>query len=341
MKLSFKSFTRNLTVATFATATLLPVASASAQSLNGAGATFPYPLYSKWFASYNGARINYQPIGSGAGITALKSQTVDFAGSDAPLSNAERRGMPGDVVHLPMTAGAVAVVYNLPGAPRGLKMNGPIIANIFLGQITRWNDARIAAANPGVRLPNKSITVAHRSDGSGTTNIFTNYLSAVSPSWKSQVGAGKAVAWPIGQGGKGNDGVAAIVKGQSGGIGYVELAYAARNGLAYGAVQNRSGAFVLPSVVGVQAAAASASKAISRDVRASIVNQPGARAYPISGFSYILVYERNRDAGKTRALKNFLAWANTRGQTYATSLLYAPLPRSVQALNAQKLRNIK
>jgi phosphate transport system substrate-binding protein len=279
--------------AVLAASTLAPQAQA-ATSLTGAGATFPYPLYSKWFDVYaraKGVQINYQSIGSGGGITQLKNRTVDFGASDAPLSNSDMSAMPGPVVHIPTVAGAVAVAYNVPGLDKGLNLSGDTIAGIFLGQIRRWNDAKIAALNPGKRLPNKAIIVAHRSDGSGTTYIFTNYLKAVSSGWARQVGAGKAVDWPVGLGGKGNDGVAGIVKDQSGSIGYVELAYAVQNHLDYADVKNRSGKFVTPSVASVRAAALSASKAMRRDVRVSIVNAPGAGAYPISGFTYILLYK--------------------------------------------------
>lgn len=314
----------------------------AAGRLTGAGATFPYPLYSKWFDVYNrqtGTQINYQSIGSGGGINALKNNTVDFGASDAPLNNSDVRGMPGAVAHIPTVAGAVAVVYN--GAPRGMRLSGAVLADIFLGKITRWNDAPIASLNPGMRLPSRRITVAHRSDGSGTSFIFTNYLKAVSPAWARQVGAGKSVDWPTGIGGKGNDGVAAVVKQTPGSIGYVELAYAKQNGLVYAAMRNRAGAFVLPSVGGVTAAAAASSRAISRDVRASIVNAAGARSYPISGFTYILVYTNQRDKAKGRETVRFLNWAIHAGQGYAKSLDYAPLPRSVVRLNEVKLRTIR
>jgi phosphate transport system substrate-binding protein len=321
---------------------LMPATRAGAQMvLTGAGATFPYPLYSKWFDVYQkatGVRINYQSIGSGGGIQQLKNGTVDFGASDAPLSNGEKQAMPGDVVHIPTVAGAVAMVYN--GLPRGLRLSGDAIAGIFLGDITSWNDPKIAALNPNMRLPDKRITVAHRSDGSGTTYIFTNYLKAVSPRWARQVRAGKSVDWPVGLGGKGNEGVAGIVSQAPGSIGYLELAYAIQNHLPYASVRNRSGAFVEPSVAGVTAAAAGASKAMQRDVRVSIVNAPGTKAYPISGFTYILLYEKQNDTAKGQVLLKFLRWALGPGQKYAAPLQYAPLPRSVVALDTAKLRNV-
>jgi phosphate transport system substrate-binding protein len=330
-----------LSAALAATVTpLMQAQPAQAQvQLNGAGATFPYPIYSKWFSVYRGARINYQPIGSGGGINAIKNQTVDFGATDAPLSNAELRSMPGAVVHIPTVGGAVAVIYN--GLPRGLRLSGPVVANIYLGQITRWNDPQITALNPGMSLPSRRITVARRSDGSGTTYIFTKFLAAVSPQWNRQVGASKAVDWPVGQGGRGNDGVAAIVKSSPGSIGYVEVAYAKQNNLPYASIRNRSGQFVQPTAAGVTAAAAAYARQLQRDVRFTIVNAPGARAYPISGFTYILAYKNQRDKTKGRALTSFLRWAMTNGQGYARSLDYAPLPRSIVTLNTSKINSIR
>lgn len=323
---------------------IAPVAPVAAQNLTGAGATFPYPLYSKWFDAYNkatGVRINYQSIGSGGGIQQLKNQTVDFGATDAPLSNTEMKTMPGAVVHIPTVAGAVAIVYNVRGQGTGLRLDGPTLANIYMGRIRRWNDPAIAALNPGKNLPAQSIAVAHRSDGSGTTNIFTNYLKAVSSSWGQSVGAGKSVDWPTGLGGRGNDGVAGVVKQTPGGIGYVELAYATQNRLAYAAMKNKSGQFVLPSVAGVTAAAVGASKAMQKDVRVSIVNAPGAKTYPISGFTYLLVYKNQNNKAKWASMSKFMNWAMGPGQRYATPLLYAPLPRSVVRINQAKLRTIR
>ena len=312
---------------------------AQAVNLTGAGATFPYPLYSKWFNVYKGSQINYQAIGSGGGINQLKAKTVDFGASDAPLTNAELRSMPSPVVQIPMTAGAVAVIYN--GLPRGLRLTGPVLADIFQGNITRWNDSKIAALNAGMRLPSRPITVARRSDGSGTTWIFTQYLKAVSPSWSRQIGAGKAVAWPVGQGGRGSDGVSALVKQQPGSIGYVELAYARQNNLPFAAIRNRAGAYVLPSPGGVTAAAGASAKSLQRDIRTPIVNAAGAASYPISGFSFILVYKNQTDKAKGRAITQFLNWGMNAGQRYAKALDYAPLPLSVKRVNTIKLRSIR
>jgi len=330
-----------LTVAVLSAAAL--AFGAGLSSLTGAGATFPYPLYSKWFDVYqkeHKVAISYQSIGSGGGIQQLKSRTVDFGASDAPLSDQEMREMPAAVVHLPMVAGAVVIAYNLPGVQKGLKLSGDVVADIFLGSITRWNDTRIASPNPGVRLPNLAIAVAHRSDGSGTSYIFTSYLSAVSPTWAKRVGAGKAVNWPAGIGGKGNDGVAGVVKQTPGAVGYVELAYATQSKLPYAYIRNRAGQFVEPSIATTTAAAAGSVTAMRKDVRESIVNAPGKNAYPIAGFTYILCYQRPSNAGKGRTLAAFLRWAVTDGQKYAAPLLYAPLPREVVALDESKIKAI-
>lgn len=335
------TLTRALSVAGLIGAGLSLAASpASAQTITGAGATFPYPIYSKWFAAYakTGVRINYQSVGSGAGIRQMKARTVDFGASDAPLSNAELRDMPSPVVHIPTVVGAVAIVYNLPGVNSGLKLDAGTLSNIFLGRINRWDAPAIRALNPGVRLPAKNITVAHRSDGSGTTNIFTSYLKAVSPAWSGSVGAGKSVNWPVGLGGKGSDGVSAIVAQTSGAIGYVELSYAAQNRIAVAVMKNRAGRFVAPSVDSVTAAAVGGARAMQRDVRVSIVNAAGANAYPISGFTYILLYKNHP---RNAAMKTFLNWAMGPGQSYARPLLYAPLPRSVVALNRKALAGVR
>jgi phosphate transport system substrate-binding protein len=311
--------------------------------LTGAGATFPYPLYSKWFDTYNknkGVRINYQSVGSGAGIQQLKNQTVNFGASDAPLNDEDLKKMPAPVVHIPTVAGAVAVIYNLQEVPK-LRLDGQTLAGMFLGQIKRWNDPKIAALNPGASLPNRAVTVTHRSDGSGTSYIFTNYLKAVSPEWSSQVGAGKSVEWPVGIGGKGNDGVAAVVKQTAGAIGYAELAYAIENKIAYAALRNKAGQFVEPSVASTIAAAEGASAAMQKDVRTPIVNEPGAKAYPIAGFTYILVYKKQQDAAKGKVLTEFLNWAMTDGQGMAEPLLYAPLPASVAKLNQTTIQSIQ
>jgi phosphate transport system substrate-binding protein len=316
---------------------------ARAVSLNGAGATFPYPLYSKWFSEYHTAnlqvQISYQSIGSGGGIQALKTRTVDFGASDAPLSDEEAKAMPAEVVHLPTVAGAVAVVYNLPGV-KALRLEGATLAGIYLGEITRWNDSKLAALNPGAKLPDLPITVAHRSDGSGTTYLFTSYLAAVSPEWGKRAGAGKSVSWPTGVGGKGNEGVAGAVKQMPGTIGYVELAYAEQNKLATAELRNAAGAFVAPSVESTTAAAAGAVEKMKLDVRVSIINSPAAGAYPISGFTYLLVYRDQPGETKGKALAEFLQWAMEEGQQYAAPLDYAPLPAGAVAINQEAIRSL-
>jgi phosphate transport system substrate-binding protein len=328
-----------LVVLLLATASL----SLAASSLTGAGATFPYPLYSKWFDVYkreHKVAISYQAIGSGGGIRQLKSGTVDFGASDAPLSNQEAKEMPGAVLHIPMVAGAVVVAYNVPGLQKGLKLTGEGIADMFLGNIKHWNDKRIAVLNPGANLPNLPIAVVHRSDGSGTSYIFTSYLSAVSRAWAVRVGTGKSVDWPAGMGGKGNDGVAGIVKQTPGGVGYVELAYATQNKLPYAYVRNRAGKFIEPTIATTTAAAAGSVKAMQKDVRVSIVNAAGDDAYPIAGFTYLLVYQHSRNADNGRAVQSFLTWAIHDGQKYASPLLYAPLPSEIVALNEARIKSM-
>ncbi|MBI3910101.1 MAG: phosphate ABC transporter substrate-binding protein PstS [Armatimonadetes bacterium] len=320
-----------------------PAPSAGALRLNGAGATFPYPLYSRWFDTYSrehGIQVNYQSIGSGGGIQQLKNRTVDFGASDAPLSDEEQKEMPAPVIHIPTVAGAVVLAYNVPDAPKGLRMSPEVVAGIFLGQIKKWNDPQITALNPDVSLPDTAVVVAHRSDGSGTTYIFTHYLSAVSPDWQTKVGAGKSVSWPVGLGGKGNEGVTGVVKQTPGGIGYVELAYAIQNNLNYAQVRNAAGQFVEPSVVSTTAAAAGSAAALKRDVRASIANAAGAEAYPISGFTYILVYRDQPDLERGKALADLLDWAIRDGQKFAPDLHYAPLPAAVVKINEAALRQL-
>lgn len=313
-------------------------------NLSGAGATFPYPLYSKWFDSYGqiypNSRINYQSIGSGGGIKQLLAGTVDFGASDAPLSNDEMKSMPAPVVHIPMVAGAVALSYNLPRVPNELKLSPEVIAGMFLGEITSWKDAKIAALNPGVTLPNLPIAVAHRSDGSGTSYIFTNYLAAISKTWASKVGSGKSVNWPVGIGGKGNEGVAGILKQTPGSIGYVELAYATQNKLSYACIRNKDGQFVAPSIASTTAAASGAVQAMQKEIRVSIVNAAGKDAYPISGFTYILLYKEQKDAVKGKVLVDLLWWAIHEGQQDAGLLMYAPLPKEVVTLNEATLASI-
>src|SRR3954470_15223316 len=284
--------------------------SAAAQSvdLNGAGATFPYPIYSKWFADYaqsTGVKINYQSIGSGGGIRQLSEQTVDFGASDSPMSDTELAGAKGGpVLHFPTVMGALVITYNVPGLAAPLDLNAQTIADIFSGRITKWNDTRITTLNNGAKLPATDILVVHRSDGSGTTYIFTDYLSTAVPAWKTSVGKGKEVKWPVGLGAKGNEGVAGQVKQTPGSIGYVELAYAKQNKLSTAAIANKSGAYIVPSVTTVTAAAAGAAASLpaNTDYRVSIVNAPGADAYPISSFTWILIYQHQPDPSKGKKL---------------------------------------
>jgi phosphate transport system substrate-binding protein len=295
--------------------------------INGAGATFPYPIYSKWFDEYSkvdpSVRFNYQSIGSGGGQQQLLEGTIDFGASDGPMSDQNLARAPGKILHVPTVAGADAVTYNLPGAPR-LRLDGPAIADIFLGRLTKWNDPRLAGLNPGVALPDADILVVHRADGSGTTYIFVDYLSCVSREWARRVGRGTAVKWPDGLGAKGNEGVTGQVKQTPGAIGYVELAYAIQNRLPYASVKNAAGNFIAPSVASVTAALAAAS--IPDDFRFSMVNSPGLNAYPIAGATWLLVYQQQRDAEKGRKIVEFLKWAMRDGEHHAPQLDYAPLP---------------
>jgi len=321
--------------------------SSGAVDLTGAGATFPYPIYSKWFSDYaaaTGVRINYQSIGSGGGIRQLSERTIDFGASDSPMTDEELgKAKGGPVLHIPTVIGAVAVTYNLPGLPAPVKLTGEVLGDIFLGKITKWNDARLAALNPGVALPARDILVVHRSDGSGTTYIFTDYLSAVSRAWAGGPGRGKEVQWPVGLGGKGNEGVAGQVKQTPGAIGYVELAYAKQNRLAVAALRNSAGNFVTPSVESATAAAAGAVEKLgpNTDYRISIVNAPGADAYPLSSFTWILVYENQPDSVKGRKIVDFLRWALANGGKQAAALDYAPLPAAMTPQLQQRLASIK
>jgi phosphate transport system substrate-binding protein len=308
-------------------------------ALTGAGATFPYPIYGKWFSDYaakTGVKINYQSIGSGGGVRQIIEQTVDFGASDSPMSDEEMsRAKGGPIMHIPTVLGAVVITYNVPNVAGGLKLSGPVISDIFLGRIRKWNDPRIATLNAGMTLPNADILVVHRSDGSGTTYIFTDYLAAVSPDWSRTVGKGKEVNWPAGIGARGNEGVAGQVKQTPGAIGYVELAYAKQNNLAYASVQNAAGSFVAPTIESVSAAAAAVPA--TTDYRVSVVNAPGATAYPISSFTWLLVYRNPSDTGKARILNDFLRYALTEGSAAARALDYAPLP---EAMSRQLLTRI-
>jgi phosphate transport system substrate-binding protein len=298
--------------------------------INGAGSTFDYPVLSKWFDVYasvdTNVRFNYQSIGSGGGIRQFTAQTVDFGASDAPMSDEMIAKAPGKPVHIPIVLGGEPLVYNLPGNPK-LKLDGDTVAGIYLGQITKWNDPKIAALNPGISLPDLPVVVVHRSDGSGTTFIFVDYLSSVSSAWANSVGKGTSVKWPVGLGGKGNEGVAGQVRQLSGAIGYVELAYAKENNMTFAELKNAAGNFISPSADSISAAMATAN--IPDDFRFSIVNAPGDQAYPISSASWMLVYQTQKDAAKGKKIVSFLKWALTDGQKYLVELGYAPLPDNV------------
>ncbi|MFQ5690865.1 MAG: phosphate ABC transporter substrate-binding protein PstS [Gemmatimonadota bacterium] len=323
---------------------LLPAA-AAAQELTGAGATFPFPIYSKWFDAYareTGVRINYQSIGSGGGIRQIRERTVDFGATDGPMSDAELAEAPAPLIHIPTVMGAVAVVYNLSGRNAPVKLDGATVSGIFLGTIETWNDPKIAALNPGTKLPAMPILVVHRSDGSGTTYVFSDYLSHVSPAWTAKVGRGKALSWPVGLGAKGNEGVAGQVRQMPGALGYVELAYAKQNRLPMAEIRNRAGRFVLPSIVGTTAAARGAGATLGPDTdfRVSIVDAPGADAYPIASFTWLLLYREQPSRRKGGQLLDFLWWAIHEGQKYAAALDYAPLPAEVVRLIENKLRTV-
>ncbi|GAC1598572.1 MAG: phosphate ABC transporter substrate-binding protein PstS [Myxococcales bacterium] len=330
---------------TLAVITLALAAAGAARAdkmlINGAGATFPFPIYSKWFSDYNklhpDVQINYQSIGSGGGIKQFTEKTVDFGASDAPLTDDEMKKAAG-VQHIPTVMGAVVVVYNAPGLT-GLKLTPATLAGIFLGKITKWNDPALAAENAGVKLPDLAITVAHRSDGSGTTSVFTDYLAKVSPEWKSGPGDGKSVSWPVGLGGKGNEGVAEYVNRIKGAIGYVEYAYVLQNKLTTTQLRNKAGSFVKPTLESVSAAAGKVE--MPEDYRVSITDAPGADAYPIAAFTYLLVSQDQADAAKGTALLKFIWWAVHDGQKSAASLDYAPLPKSAVKKVEATLRKLK
>lgn len=322
----------------------LVLPSVAQTKLNGAGATFPYPIYSKWFNEYHNMHsdieINYQSIGSGGGIRQLQSGTVDFGASDMPLDDAKVKQMPMPILQLPTVLGAVVPAYNVPGLKAELKFTPQILAGIYLGTITNWNDKTIAAANPGVNLPDRTIIVIHRSDGSGTTFVWTDYLSKVSPEWKSRVGSNTSVSWPAGIGAKGNEGVAGMVRQMEGAIGYVELIYALQNNITFGPVKNASGNFVKASLESTTAAAAGI-KMAPNDFRASITNASGSEAYPIASFTYLLIPKQWKDASKQKAFAEFLNWMLENGQGMTTQLNYAPLPESVKEKELGALKEIK
>ena len=313
-------------------------------TLTGAGATFPYPIYSKWFSEYHKSHsdveINYQSIGSGGGIRQVTAGTVDFGASDMPMTDKQLQEAKSKILNIPTVLGADVPAYNVPGVTGEVKFTPEALAGIFLGKISKWNDKAITAANPGVNFPDKEIIVVHRSDGSGTTFIWTDYLSKVSPEWKNLVGADTSVKWPVGLGQKGNEGVAGSLRQMSGSIGYVELIYAVQNNIPYGSVRNAAGAFVKASLQGVTAAAASAPK-MPADFRVSITNAPGKDAYPISSFTWMLIPAQSKDAAKGKMLADFLNWMVTDGQKMTTALAYAPLPENVAEKVKDAIKQVK
>lgn len=338
-----------LTLVAGAVSLLALAAPARAETkVQGSGATFPAPLYAKWIEAYNkthpDVKVDYQAIGSGGGIKGITDRTVIFAGSDAPMSADQEKKASAPILHLPTIAGPAVMIYNLPGVKAELSLNAQAIADIYLGKITKWDDAAIKALNPGVELPSKPISVVHRSDGSGTTYIFTNYLAKVSKEWADKVGNATAVEWPAGQGGKGNDGVAAAVKSTEGAIGYVEFAYAIKNSLAYATQINKDGKPVRASIEGVVAATSNSLSAFPADLKVSITEAPGAESYPICGFTYLLVYEDLsylKDKTLASSLVNYVQWCVTDGQEMAKDLGYAKLPKEAQDKVLAKLKTIK
>jgi len=327
-------------------ASLLIAGPALAQTvqINGAGATFPFPIYSKWFDEYHRqhptVEINYQSIGSGGGIRQLTNETVFFGASDGPMTNEQLASAPGSVLHFPTVLGGVVPSYNIPGVTATLKFTGPVLAEIYLGKITKWSDPAIAKLNPGVSLPATDIAVVHRSDGSGTTYIWVDYLSKIDPEFKQRVGVATSVNWPVGVGGKGNEGVSGLVKQTPGAIGYVELIYAIQNNISYGEVQNHDGRFLRASLETVTEAAASIARAMPADFRVSITDAPGANAYPISSFTWMLFYENPKDKARAKVMVDFFKWALADGQKYCAELGYAPLPKEVVAQELKALGKI-
>ena len=313
-------------------------------TLNGAGASFPNPMYSKWFSEYHkihsDVQVNYQPIGSGGGIRQVTAGTVDFGASDMPMTDKQLQDSKAKILNIPTVLGAVVPAYNVPGVTGEVKFTPDALAGIFLGKISKWNDKAITSANPGVNFPDKEIIVVHRSDGSGTTFIWTDYLSKVSPEWKSQVGSDTSVKWPIGLGQKNNEGVAGSVRQMPGSIGYVELIYAVQNNIPYGSVRNAAGVFLKASLEGVTAAAASAPK-MPADFRVSITNAPGKDAYPIASFTWLLIPAQSKDAAKGKILADFLGWMVTDGQKMTSALAYAPLPDNVAAKVKEAIKQVK
>ena len=313
-------------------------------TLNGAGATFPYPMYSKWFSEYHklhpDIEINYQSIGSGGGIRQVLAGTVDFGASDGPMNDEQLSQAKTKILHVPTVLGADVPAYNVPGVATDLRFSPEALAGIFLGKITSWNDPAIAKENPGVKLPGDQIVVIHRSDGSGTTYIFTDYLSKVSPDWQSQVGKGTSVKWPVGLGGKGNEGVAGMIRQMQGSIGYIELIYAVQNKIPYGIVRNAAGSYVKANLESVTAAAGSV-KSMPVDFRVSITNAPGKDAYPISSFTWLLIPAQSKDAAKGKILADFLSWMVDDGQKMTADLTYAPLPEGVAAKVRAEIKQVR
>jgi phosphate transport system substrate-binding protein len=336
---------KTIIAAMFLTFSLIGSAWAEPMLINGAGATFPYPVYSKWFDEYAkinpDIHINYQSIGSGGGIRQASELTVDFGATDGPMNDEQLSKAKVKLLHFPTVMGAVVPTYNIPGVSAELKFTPKALAGIFLGTITKWNDPEIATANSGVKLPDNAIVVVHRSDGSGTTYIWVDYLSKVSPEWKEKVGLGTSVNWPVGLGGKGNEGVSGLVKQTPYSIGYVELIYAAQNKIDYGLVQNSAGKFIKASLESVTSAASGAAKAMPDDFRVSLTNAPGDMSYPIASFTWLLIPQKIDDPKKGKAITGFLQWMLKDGQKYAPGLLYAPLPKEVVAMEEKAVGQIK
>jgi phosphate transport system substrate-binding protein len=338
---------RHLAVCVLTIAVVAAGVTLAAQTIqiNGAGATFPYPIYSKWFSEYNklkpNVQINYQSIGSGGGIRQITNQTVFFGATDGPMTQEQLLAAPGRILHFPTVLGADVPVYNIPRVEADLKFTGPVLADIFLGKVTKWNDPALTKLNPGVQLPATEITVVHRSDGSGTTYIWVDYLAKVSPEWKQKVGVATSVNWPVGVGGKGNEGVAGLIRQTPGSIGYVELIYALQSKIRYGAVQNMAGEFLQANVQSVTAAAAAAASAMPKDFRVSITNAPGKGVYPIASFTWLLLYESPKDKQQARIFVDFVKWMLADGQKFAADLGYAPLPEAVVKMELEALAKIK
>ncbi len=321
------------------------VLTAQTVQINGGGATFPYPIYSKWFSEYNklhkDVEINYQSQGSGFGIRQLTAGTVFFGATDGPMTPEQLQAAPGKILHFPTVLGAVVPVYNIPGVSQELKFTGPVLADIFLGKITKWNDPQLAKLNAGVPLPSTDIIVVHRSEGSGTTYVWVDYLSKISPEWLKRVGINTSVNWPVGVGGKGNEGVSGLVSQTPGSLGYVELVYALQNKISYASVQNAEGEFVRASDQSVSRAAEVAASKMPEDFRVSITNAPGKGVYPVSSFTWILLYENAKDKKQAKIMVDFMKWALTDGQKFAPELGYAPLPKNVVDMELKALQKIK